>query len=113
MSIDQNKSDDKAFIFTLKNPHGVDPTRFMKLETSECTLKCEDFNGPTFCSSGHSDLLISGSNEKVNCILANNGTNGFECHPEYKVELYAEIYQSSNELDATLPVLDYEVYWCK
>ena len=25
--IDESKDDDKAFIFTLKNPHGVEPIR--------------------------------------------------------------------------------------
>ena len=60
--------DDKAFIFTLKNPNGVEPTRYMKRKESGCAIYCYHDNGPTFGSSSYYDIYIA-----KNCTQDGNG----------------------------------------
>ena len=111
--IDEYKNDPHAFIFTLKNPHGVPPTRYMKRRESSYSLECAAEYGPDFCNTGYSDLLICKDRIRVECFIANNGTNGFECHPKYKVALFASDSQHSNEPTIYVSFLDYEVYCCQ
>ena len=111
--LDEFKYDPEAFIFTLKNPHGVEPTQFMKRKECEYSLECASNYGPDFCNNGYSDLIICNIDGIVQCFIANNGTNGYECHPEYKVALYTSNSHYSEEPSLYNTVLDYEVYWCK
>ena len=99
------KDDDKAFIFTLKNPHGVEPTRFMKEENDHCAIICRTNFGPIFVD----DLVLGDNCNKENsCYITNNGTNGYECHPEHKSSLFVNTAKPDEENLFT--VLDYEVY---
>ena len=100
------RNDDKAFIFTLKNPHGVEPTRFMKRAESKYAIQCYPNYGPIF---GDDDMTIASNCPKEDsCWINNNGTNAFKCHPEYKKSLFV----NTAKLDHTnhFSVLDYEVY---
>ena len=54
------KDDDKAFIFTLKNPYGVEPTRFMKRKGIEYAIECCDDKGPTLIVIQSSEGWIFG-----------------------------------------------------
>ena len=110
--LDEFKYDPEAFIFTLKNPHGVEPTQFMKRKECEYSLECTSNYGPDFCNNGYSDLIICNIDGTVECFIANNGTNGYKCHPEYKVALYASNSHYSEEPNLYIPVLDYQVYHC-
>ena len=60
----------------------------------------------------YSDLLVCNKDGILTCFIANNGTNGYECHLQYKVALYASNSHYSEEPDLYIPVLDYEVYHC-
>ena len=97
--------DDKAFIFTLKNPHGVQPTRFMN-RNNYFAIMCRTNCGPRF----NYDILISDNCNTVNnCYINDNdGTHGYECHPEYKSSLFVNT-AGPNETNL-FTVLDYEVY---
>ncbi len=100
------KDDNKAFIFTLKNPHGVEPTRFMKRAESKYVIQCYPNYGPIF---GDDDMIIANNCSKEDsCWINNDGSNAFKCHSEYMSSLFVNI----NGLDNINPfsVLDYEVY---
>ena len=50
------KNDDKAFIFTLKNRHRIEPSKFLKKKDSERAIACYPRHGPIF-GYGH-DICI-------------------------------------------------------
>ena len=90
----------------MKNPHGVEPTRFMKRKESEYAIKCSSYFGPIF---GNRDIYIGQNcNEENSCYTNNNGTNGYECHPQYKSSLFVNTAKANKE--NYFSVLDYEVY---
>ena len=87
----------------MKNPHGVEPTRYMKKER-KWAIKCDPDSGPVFGA----DIFISDNcNNNYNSI-SNDGTRGYECHPEYKSSLFVNTAGVDEENKFT--VLDYEVY---
>lgn len=99
--------DDKAFIFTLKNPHNVPPTRFLKRKESSVTTY-NNSEGPIFGNTDDDDIHISDYHHNMNSYINNNGKLAFECHPTYKCSLYV----NTNDPDSSnyFSVLDYEVY---
>ena len=106
-----NKDDDKAFIFTLKNSHGVEPTQFMKKEEKKQAICCYPDYGPLFGSAFTSliDIYINDKhNEKSWCFTNNNGNNSFECHTAYKASLFVNTAGPNERNYFTL--LDYEVF---
>ena len=105
-SIDEIKEDSDAFIFTLKNPHGVEPTRY-KNRKDEYAIYCDPQRGPTF---GRDDLYLTNHGRQYVCFIQNDGARGYECHPQYK----ASFFVNTNKPDETnrCIVLDYEVFTC-
>ena len=90
----------------MKNPHGVEPTRFMNRKESEYAIKCYPNHGPSF---GDNDISISRNcNEENSCFITNDGTRGFECHPLYKSSLFVNT-AGPDEVNS-FTVLDYEVF---
>ncbi len=90
----------------MKNPHGVEPTRFMKREESEYAIECHPDHGPIF---GIFDICLDYQiNKENNCFIHNDGTNEYECHPEYKSSLF--VNTAGPDEDNNFSVLDYEVY---
>ena len=84
--IDGFSNDEKAFIFTLKNPHGIEPTRFMKKKTSKHAFFNDEHFGPIF---GEKEIVISDKcNEENSCEININEDSAYECHPEYKSSLF-------------------------
>ena len=94
----------------MKNPHGVEPTRYMKREESDCAINCDPDYGPIFCGSDdYCDIcIIDNCNEEVSCSINNNGNSGYECHPQYKKSLFVNISKPDNW--NRFSVLDYEVF---
>ena len=93
----------------MKNPHGVEPTRYMKRKYSECAIFCRQDFGPVFCGDPNIDIRISDNcNRAFSCQISNNGTHGYECHPRYKSSLFVNT-NDSNMING-FTVLDYEVY---
>ena len=81
------------------------PTRFMKREESTCDLLLDSKWGPRF---GKDDISINDfCNYKFNWIN-NDGTRGYECHPEYKCSLFVNT-NKPNEANY-FSVSDYEVF---
>ena len=95
----------------MKNPHGVEPTRYMKREESEYAISCNPYYGPCFGCAAYTeyDIFINDHcNKKNNCYIANDGTNGCECNPEYKKSLF--VNTSGSDDKNRFSVLDYEVF---
>ena len=90
----------------MKNPHGVEPTRYMKRKESEHAIEHDRWSGPIF---GYDDIHIGEiCNERESCFINNDGSNGYECHPEYKKSLYVNTAGPDDE--NYFSVLDYEVF---
>ncbi len=87
----------------MKNPHGVEPTRYRKRKESEYAIACYTINGPSFSD----DIGIRGSFVD-NSFIHNDGTNSYECHPEYKSSLF--VNTAGPDEKNKFSVLDYEVY---
>ncbi len=103
-----SKDDSKAFIFTLKNPHGVEPTQFMKKKESNKAIYCNPNSGPVF-GSCYSDICIDDNcNEEDSCFINDPSNLQYECHPEYKSSLFVNTAILNNKNRFT--VLDYEVF---
>ena len=95
----------------MKNPHGVEPTRYMKRKGSKYAIECNPNFGPRFCGHYGADLSIS---DNCNCNKESytyNDGRGYDCHPEYKNSLFV------NTNDSDKPnhfyVYDYEVFASK
>ncbi len=109
MSIYGDKDDDKAFIFTLKNPHGAEPTHFMKKVESDWAIRCRFWDGPIFGNDDNSDIHINDNCNKENsCSIYNDDTHGYECHPQYRSSLFVNTAGLNEE--NKFSVLDYEVF---
>ncbi len=93
----------------MKNPHGVEPTRFMKREESRDAIYCHSVYGPIFGNIYHSDLHIDDyCSFEDSCSLYNEGTKGYECHPQYKSSLF--VNTAGFDENNYFSVLDYEVF---
>ena len=88
----------------MKNPHGVEPTRFMKRKESRYAIICNSRNGPIFGA----DILMCTYNNLSLCFIYNDGTHSYECHPEYKSSLF--VNTAGPDEENNFSVLDYEVY---
>ena len=109
--IGTKKADSEAFIFTLKNPHGVYPMRFLKRKEIKEVIQCSRFSGPLFCNgqTRGSDICIGQiCNQKKSCFIGNDGNQGYECHPQYKKSLFVDT-AGPNQTN-WFSVLDYEVH---
>ena len=94
----------KACIFTLKNPHGVEPTRYRKREESKYAIKYYSNYGPIFGD----DIFMYFRNNLSYCSIHNDGAHAYECHPEHRSSLFVNT-AGPDERNKFL-VLDYEVY---
>ena len=90
----------------MKNPHGVEPTRFKKRKESEYAIYCDSRYGPIF---GESDIYIDDCCNKENsCLIHNDDTYGYECDPDYKCSLF--VNTAGPDDTNYFSVLDYEVF---
>lgn len=105
--LDDYKEDSSAFIFTLKNPHGIPPTRYNQHKGNETAITCNLSQGPQF---GLDDISIGNyCNQENSCSIANDGKYlGYECDSDHKKSLF--VNTNKPERDNLFAVLDYEVY---
>ena len=77
----------------------------MKREESRYAIYCDSYCGPIF---GDDIYIEDKCNEEDSCSIHNDGTYGYECHPQYKSSLFVKTAgtDESNEFR----VLDYEVF---
>ena len=81
----------------------------MKRKEGVHAIDCNSYYGPRFHNQGACDLCIDDNchNENKNYIC-NDGTHGYECHPEYKSSLF--VNTAGPEDENNFYVLDYEVF---
>ena len=81
----------------------------MKRKEGTHAIDCDSYYGPLFHNKGAYDLCIDDNchNENKNYIC-NDGTHGYECHPEYKSSLFVNTAGPDDENN--FYVLDYEVF---
>ena len=92
----------------MKNPHGVEPTRYMKKKDSSCAIDCESCCGPRFGYEMHIDDECNEEDScDINCLGDIMGSQ-FEYHPEYISSLYVGTADPDEENHFS--VLDYEVF---
>lgn len=110
--LDTLRKDKESFLFTLKNPHGVPPTRFKKTKSNTTSIEGNNFFGPLFgADRARYDINICDCCNKPNgCWIMNDGEHGYECDPTYKCSLFVNT-NSVNNMNYCV-ILEYEVY-CK
>ena len=91
----------------MKNPHGVEPTRYMKREGSRRAIKCNPRYGPIF-GDGRDICINYNCNRENSCDINNNGIRGYECHPKYKKSLF--VNTAEPDVKNLFTVLDFEVF---
>ena len=94
----------------MRNPHGVEPTRFMKREESRSAILCNFNYGPTFGDDGiGSDICIRDNcNRENSCSINNDGRHGYECDSQYMKTLF--VNTNSPDYSNRFTVFDYEVF---
>ena len=93
----------------MKNVYGVEPTRYMKKQGNRYAIECAPDCGPQFgYHFGHDIVIRNNCNEENSCSIRNDGTHGYECHPQYKSSLFV----NTNKPDDTnmFTVLDIEAF---
>ncbi len=102
------KHDNKAFIFTLKNPHEVEPTRFMSKQGYRYAIYCNG-NNPVFGTKDGHDISIECNYGQCSYSIKNNCDNAYDCNYKYKSLLFTNL--------TSFQLYDYEVftinYQCK
>ena len=109
--IDLFKDDSEAFIFTLKNPHGIIPTKYKKKYDSPYSHYCDPKYGPFFIGGNFqcADLaIIDLCNQEYSCWTQNTGESGFTCQLGFGASLFVNTNDSNKP--NMFSVLDYEVY---
>ena len=92
----------------MKNPHGVEPTRYMKRKESDKAIDCYPSYGPIFgdlCS----DICIGDKcNEEDSCSIRQYDQGGYEYDPKYGSSLFVNSAGIDGRNEFT--VFDYEVF---
>ena len=93
----------------MKNPHGVEPTRFTKTEDYECALFCYPFFGPSFYGYGDCEITIDYKwNEENSCSISSEDVPQYAYPSKYKKSLF--VNTAGPDEDNYFTVLDYEVF---
>ena len=92
----------------MKNPHGVEPTLYMKRKESEYAIRCDSDYGPIFGSYDGNIHITQDCNKKNCCYVVNDGIREYECHPEYRSSLF--VNTAGPDEENRFSILDYEVY---
>lgn len=110
-ALDELKRDPEAFIFTLKNPHNIPPTRYNRREGSKYAIDCNLDTGPVFRDGtfpGSDIHICDNCDSPMSCSTENDGTRGYECDPTFKKSLF--VNSSGAEEINMFSVFEYEVY---
>ena len=100
----------------MKNPHGVEPTRFMKSKKDDAfAITSNYYSGPSFgfyydyyTYKFYDIAIVDRCNRENSCWIDNDGTHGYECHPQLKSSLF--VNTAGPDETNYFTVLDYEVY---
>ena len=94
----------------MKNPHGVEPTRYMKRKESREAINCYPRGGPVFGNGGIDGTLLyinyQRDQERVSS-FEHGVENAYEYHPQYQSSLFVND-AGPNEVNYFI-IFDYEV----
>ena len=92
----------------MKNPHGVEPTRFMKRKESKVAIYCDPDSFPIFNNEKKIDIFFHCYEYYCSSTIFNNCTQAYDCDPKYKSLLFTN---STKNYLPTLEVftIDYQV----
>ena len=81
----------------------------MKRIESRYAIECDPKNGPIYCNNYGSDICIRDNcNREDSCYIHNDGTRGYDCHPQYKSSLF--VNTAGPDDNNYFSVSDYEVF---
>ena len=92
----------------MKNPHGVEPTRYMKKNESDNAIYCNPNFGPLFGNEYPDIGIVDNCNDENSCAINKSSLLQYDYHSEYKSSLY--VGTNGPDEDNWFTVLDYEVY---
>ena len=92
----------------MKNPYGLEPTRYMKKEDCKEAIECDSDSGPIFGNFNGDIHIDDKCNEEDSCWISEPSDLQYDSHPEYKSSLYVNTDDPDNK--NYFSVLDYEVY---
>ena len=91
----------------MKNPHGVEPCKFMNKKDGQYVIECNPGYGPTFGNGNYRDIGINNKcNERGG--WTNHGAGSYECHPKYRKSLF--VGTAKPDESNSFKVSDYEVF---
>ena len=91
----------------MKNPHGVEPTRYMKRKESRNAIYCGSEYGPLF-GSGLDICIRDNCNKNGGWTCYGNSDSSYECNNSLKQSLFVNTAGPNEQNDFS--VLDYEVF---
>ena len=106
--IDVWKEDPKKFIFTLKNPYGVEPTRYMKKRNRKHAILCDPSCGPLFGYDRWVAIHISDHCFRDNSCYINCDENDYIRHIFTRLVVF--LYAPERGHENCFSVSDYEVF---
>ena len=92
----------------MKNPHGVEPTRYMKKNGSNSAIACNPNCGPLFGNDSPDIGIVDNCNEENSCVINESSCLQYDYHSDYRSSLY--VGTNGPDEDNWFTVLDYEVY---
>ena len=97
----------------MKNPHGLEPTRYMKKKNSERAIHCDPGNGPIFgydplFGYGYDIGICDNCNRNGGLTRYGNSYSSYECTNSLKQSLF--VGTAGPDEKNEFSVLDYEVY---
>ena len=106
LSIGEWKDDSKAFIFTLKNLHGIEPSKFMKKKDNNKAIACGPRYGPVFGYGNDICIYDNCNNEQGGWTCY--GVGSYECNNSLKCSLFVKT--AGPDQKNFFKVSDYEVF---
>ena len=91
----------------MTNPHGLEPTRYMKREDSDSAINCALSYGPIF-GSGCDIGIRDNCNKNGGWTCYGNSDSSYECNNSLKQSLFVNTAGPNEKNDFS--VLDYEVF---
>ena len=91
----------------MKNPHGIEPSKFMKKKDSNIAIYCGTGYGPIF-GSGHDIWIYNNCNDNGGYTNFGYGNGSYECNSDLTSSLF--VNTAGPDQTNYFKVSDYEVF---
>ena len=92
----------------MKNPHGLEPTRYKKKKDSKRAINCDPVYGPIFGYGIDIGICDNCNRDNGGWTCYGNSDSSYECNNSLKQSLFVNTAGPDEQNDFS--VLDYEVY---